>query len=201
MHPTPEQIKALQQAIDRVSPIPPELWDQAGPLFERRSYGEGEYLLRAGEVGEYSYFVWRGVVRLVYIAESGREYVKSFAVEGDFCGSFASSLAKEPCRFYIQALEGCEVLRSRFDAITRLFPTDIRWERLGRRLAEWYALLKERREAELLLDSAEERYRLFRQEYPGLEGRIAQRHIAAYLGITDVALSRIRRRLGLINPG
>jgi len=31
--------------------------------------------------------------------------------------------------------------------------------------------------------------------YPGLEQRIAQKHIAAYLGITPVFLSMLRKRL------
>jgi CRP-like cAMP-binding protein len=201
MAPTQEQMQALHETINRVSPIPAGLWQAAAPLFSERLYHKDEYLLRAGEVGEWTYFVWRGVLRLFYITNDGREYVKSFGAEGDFCGSLASSLSGQPNRFHIQALEECQVVRARFADITRLFPTDIRWERLGRRLAEGYALLKEKREAELLLDTAEDRYRRFGSEYPGLEGRIAQRHIAAYLGITDVALSRIRRRMGLVNPG
>ena len=35
---------------------------------------------------------------------------------------------------------------------------------------------------------------LFRQQYPGLEASIAQHHVASYLGITPVSLSRLRGR-------
>lgn len=46
----------------------------------------------------------------------------------------------------------------------------------------------------LYLDiNAETRYRNFLSKYPGLENRINQYHIASYLGITPVALSRIRK--------
>jgi hypothetical protein len=33
--------------------------------------------------------------------------------------------------------------------------------------------------------------------HPGLAERINQYHIASYLGITDVALSRIRKNIGM----
>lgn len=54
---------------------------------------------------------------------------------------------------------------------------------------------KEARERELLILNAVERYRVFLREYPDLEKRIKQHMIASYLGITPVALSRIRKEI------
>ena len=68
----------------------------------------------------------------------------------------------------------------------------LRWERLGRLLTEQLYIKKEQREAEFLLDDAPTRYRNFQKQYPGLEDRLPQYHVASYLGITPVALSRIR---------
>ena len=45
-----------------------------------------------------------------------------------------------------------------------------------------------------LLD-AEKRYLIFRQEFPGLEMKIPQYHIASYLGISPTQLSRVRNSL------
>jgi len=45
-----------------------------------------------------------------------------------------------------------------------------------------------------LLD-AEKRYLILQKEYPGIELKIPQYHIAAYLGISPTQLSRIRRDL------
>jgi CRP-like cAMP-binding protein len=60
---------------------------------------------------------------------------------------------------------------------------------------------KEKREREFLLFDAEARYQSFLKSYPGLEKRVKQHQIASYLGITNVSLSRIRRKMGLINIG
>ena len=57
------------------------------------------------------------------------------------------------------------------------------------------AMKKERREYEFLCLSAEDRYRLIREREPTMLGRVTQNDIARYLGITPVALSRIKSRL------
>jgi len=51
----------------------------------------------------------------------------------------------------------------------------------------------------LLLDDAPTRYLNFLAEYPALEPRLKQYHIASYLGITPVTLSRIRANLNVKN--
>ena len=53
---------------------------------------------------------------------------------------------------------------------------------------------KERREREFLTESAEERYRMLLERSPALFDKVTQKDIARYLGITPVALSRIRKR-------
>ena len=53
---------------------------------------------------------------------------------------------------------------------------------------------KEQREYEFLQLSAEERYRLVCEQFPSLVQHIPQHQIASYIGITPVALSRIRGR-------
>ena len=57
-----------------------------------------------------------------------------------------------------------------------------------------FAMKKERREKEFLTESAETRYRMLVDQSPGLLDKVRQKDIARYLGITPVALSRIRAR-------
>jgi CRP-like cAMP-binding protein len=54
---------------------------------------------------------------------------------------------------------------------------------------------KEKREREFLSEDATARYLSFKQNNPGLEEKVSQYHVASYLGITPVALSRIRKNL------
>ena len=56
---------------------------------------------------------------------------------------------------------------------------------------------KMQREHSFLHASAHERYALLLTTRPDWAARIPLRHLASYLGITDVSLSRIRSRMGL----
>lgn len=39
------------------------------------------------------------------------------------------------------------------------------------------------------------RYQWFRKQYPGLENKITGKHLASFMGMTPVTLSRLRRKL------
>lgn len=56
---------------------------------------------------------------------------------------------------------------------------------------------KEKRDAGFLLLNAKQRYQQFLHEFGHDSDRIPLRHVAMYIGVTDVTLSRIRREMGL----
>lgn len=158
--------------------------------FEARAH-----LHEAGEVVRNAYFICAGLVRFYYVTQDGREHNKSFAAEGQFAGALQSSGRPEPVRYFIQALEPTRTLTISLEGLDHLYAHSLVWANVGRLLMESLAVRKARREGAFLLDSAEERYRCFMEEQPALAQRLPLYHIASYLGVTDVGLSRIRRRL------
>ena len=54
---------------------------------------------------------------------------------------------------------------------------------------------KERHDIRMVTEDATANYLTFRKELPGLEDLVPQYHIASYLGVTPVQLSRIRAKL------
>ncbi len=57
---------------------------------------------------------------------------------------------------------------------------------------------KMQREQEFLQLSARQRYARLLEQHPQWAERIALKHLASYLGVTDVSLSRLRSEMGLI---
>ena len=51
------------------------------------------------------------------------------------------------------------------------------------------------RENGFLVENATERYLHFKKQFPELYGKLPQKHIATYLGITPESLSRIKRAM------
>jgi CRP-like cAMP-binding protein len=199
----PPQYISLKSVIERLVAPPADQWPGFQALFQTRSLGKGEFFIRAGQPSGSLAFINAGLLRFFYETGDGKEFNKSFSRENDFAGAYSAYLTRSPSRFGIQALENSHLLVAKFDAIVGLFDRHACWQRLGRLLAEQLYIRKEQREAEFLLDDALTRYRNFQAQYPGLESRVTQYHVASYLGITPVALSRIRKKSspGEINPG
>ncbi|MBO9606206.1 MAG: Crp/Fnr family transcriptional regulator [Paenibacillaceae bacterium] len=175
--------------------IPPEEWRAFAAMTERRKVPKLHHFVEAGERTETVGFCIGGLFRLYYATPDGAEFNKSFCLPGEFVASYGALLQDVPSYFSIQALTDSELVVFRYREYRTLYDRHPCWERFGRLIAEQLFVSKETRERELLLLSAEARYRLFLERYGPLASAIPQYHIASYLGITPVALSRIRRRL------
>jgi len=156
---------------------------------------KGEYFLMAGDVPEYIGFVRSGLLRLFHIDMDGAEVNKHFCVENTLAISYSAFLLREESKFFIQALEDTRLLAIDHQTYLYLLDSHICWQIVARKLAEMLFILKEKREWELLLNNAQERYIQFLRDYPDLERRLSQYHIASYVGITPESLSRIRASL------
>jgi len=116
-------------------------------------------------------------------------------VENTCAISYAAFVQREESKLYIQALEDTELLVIDYKIYRKLLDSHVCWQEAAKKLAELIFILKEKREAGLLLHDARERYLQFLGDYPNLENRISQYHIASYLGIAPESLSRIRANL------
>lgn len=187
----------FKEFVGRLAVVPEEEWDIfSGQLTERR-FNQDQLLFQAGEPVTDFFFITKGLVRYYYLTQEGKEFNKAFAAENEFVGSLSAMVPGTPCRYSVQALEETAVLAIPVRTILASYERHPAWERVGRRHAEIVAVRKEIREGEFLLDSAETRYRRLLSDAPTLVDRVRQYHLASYLGITDVALSRIRNRIGL----
>lgn len=185
------QLKRLVSTLN----LSPSQLDAIRPFLRVQSYDVGEHFVRAGEHTKTVGLIMQGVFRFYYITYAGDDVTKSFCAEGEFVGVYSSLILNETATFSIEALEPSIVLTFPFADFARLSETDLAWLNVRLRMVEQLYLKKQRREQELLLYDAQTRYLKFLEEYPQLEKRVKQYHIASYLGITPVSLSRIRSKL------
>ncbi|MDF2838078.1 MAG: transcriptional crp fnr family protein [Paenibacillus sp.] len=170
-------------------------WDWFRSRTKRMQINPNSYLIRSGELVEYAYFFRAGLFRLFYLLEDGKEYTKSFSIGPDFVTSYAAMISGTPSAIWVQAMEEAVVIEIPYALLEELASRHHSWERAMRKSVEQLYLKKEERERQLLYLSAEERLQAFREQYPGLDGRIPQYLVASYLGINPVSLSRIVGRI------
>jgi CRP-like cAMP-binding protein len=185
----------LQALLLSIAPIPEQEWQWLQARLKERLFAPGDVLFSQGGTDAGIHYLLYGLVRYFYLTENGLERNHTFATEGNLTGCLSTFAGAGPCNFTVESIEptrSLEIPSAVFLALDDRHPC---WLRLKLKLAQHVALRKEAREAGFLLDSAETRYRRFLADYAKLADRIPLYHIASWLGITPVALSRIRRRL------
>jgi CRP-like cAMP-binding protein len=186
------QRNQLRISLNRITEIPEEEFLYIVQQLEHRELEKGQHVIRDGEECRHLYYCEQGVFRMYFTTKDGAEINKSFFTENMFFTSYSAMILGIPSFYSIQALVPAKVAIFTKQTFERLYSRHRCWETLGRKLAEGLYIKKELKERQLMQLSAEERYRLFLQEHPGLNKRINQYHIASYLGISPVSLSRIR---------
>lgn len=111
-----------------------------------------------------------------------------FAPEGWIIGDLEASGFGSATRLAIEALEDSEIeVRAMGDLAANGEDAESQLKLMHRR-----AGALQRRVLMMMSTSALERYEDFLSTYPQLSGRISQKLIASYLGITPQALSKLR---------
>ncbi|MDK1286454.1 Crp/Fnr family transcriptional regulator [Pseudoalteromonas umbrosa] len=155
---------------------------------------KGQQVFAQGELCDYVYLVKSGLLKAFYITAEGKETIKSFIQAGTIIGSLNAAHCNVPSTFSLEALASCELIQVPFNELLALSKKSISISQEFIQILLSLSLKKERREYELLTLSASERYKNLCYDQPELVKMLTQNDIAKYLGITPVALSRIKHQ-------
>ncbi len=165
------------------------------PLFQPRTHKKGEVLLNQGEVWSKAFFIERGIIRMHIIGREGKDFNKSFYAEGTMVFPITQEMEEQPSPFNISALEHSVVWHAHISDLRTGLESQGLWEPLRAELLGRLLSQKLQREYDLLTLDGKARYQKFCENKPELAARLPLAHLASYLGLTDVSLSRIRRQL------
>jgi CRP-like cAMP-binding protein len=192
--PQPEELEMVRRNYAQYMPVPDEMWAVMSGVLVPQEVAKGDYWLEAGQVCNWVGFIIKGLTKTSYIRD-GQDVVADFANASMFVTEYASFVSQRPSKMSIQALEDCRVLGMSYASLQQLYSLGPNAERMGRLIAEWLYVAFLERVMSLQVESPEERYHLFTEQYPQLMQRIPLYMIASYLGITPESLSRIRARI------
>ena len=146
-----------------------------------------------GEQPETLPFLAEGVLRCYVVDENGRDITDCFVSRpGDAaigCGGLSA-----PSVVNIEAITDCQLM---FVPLAQLLPLMDHPQMLRAYTCHLCRALYRHWEIKMLLYqcSAMERYQWFLDHYPGLEQVVSGKHVASFIGITPVTLSRLRHQL------
>lgn len=185
----------LRITLSRLGELTESQWRRLASIFQVRQAQRREHILLPGARVQELLFICKGLTRFYCLSEDGTESNLSFVIENEFTCPLSAVSLNLPVVYGIQTLEPTTYLAARYTDFFALFDQESAFDRLGRRLTELSLASKELRTRSLLQKQAKERYLDFVGQRPELARRVPQYHIASYLGITDVSLSRLNRGL------
>jgi CRP/FNR family transcriptional regulator len=162
-------------------------------LGKERKLKRNEVLLAEGEISRYKVFVLNGLLKTYKLSINGEETIFSFFKEKTWTSLDVESYHMQlPSSFHIAAIEPSKLLiwsKRDFDYLLSELP-----------ILKGYAdvsgaqkvYLNKQRLITALTSSPEEKYNLFKRDYPELLLRIPLHLVAAYLGISVKTLTRVR---------
>jgi len=190
-----QYINQVKDAIQRLSPLPEKDGSKLVNLFQLSEYHKQAHIVQPTEEDSRLFFICSGLVRYYYLDEKGGEWNKAFLTEDTLSASFSKDFLGDRSPYGIQALESTVLLTANYLEFEALFESSPMIERLGRKFIEQILISKMQRERSFLQSDTKVRYLDFLSHFPDVAQRLSQYHIASYLGVSEVSLSRIRSQL------
>ncbi|WP_229599958.1 Crp/Fnr family transcriptional regulator [Runella sp. SP2] len=181
----------LDPLLDKIYLLPAPSRLSLKKYIREVSYPKGHILLRADKVETDIYFIKKGIVR-AYAQTPDNEITFWFGQEGDTIISMKSYVENQKGYEDVELLDNCDLYQLKIHDLQQLFGQDIHLANWGRKFAEQELIKTEERLISRQFRTASQRYNELLQTNPALLQRVQLGHIASYLGITQVSLSRIR---------
>lgn len=168
-----------------------EALDALSAIITLRQYPRHTHLLEIGQIDRQLHFIAKGAGRVYYLRD-GMDVTDYFALDNQFLGAIESLFTRQPSHKGIELLEDSEVYSIPYDEFEKLCAQFHEIEHIGRMMAIFGFLQGQKRVESIRFLSAAERYAELEKELPGISNRVPLKHIASFLGTTQVSLSRIR---------
>lgn len=179
--------------LEQVCPISEESLEAVRPKLKVQYFPKNHILIREGDICNRLYFIDKGLARIFYY-KNNKEITDWFGTEHTFISSIVGFFAQKPSPHIVEILEDSRLISIDSQELNKLYNQYHDLEKAGRLLAIDTVLRLQARIDAIHFESAKQRYEKLLQQHPTLLNRVSLGHIASYLGITQVTLSRIRSK-------
>ncbi|WP_420552785.1 Crp/Fnr family transcriptional regulator [Tenacibaculum aiptasiae] len=168
-------------------------FEEFNRLMFSKSFSKDHKLVDLNQTPTNFYILKSGVVRSFLVDEKGKEYTKTIFVPITTTGNLGALITNTPSNLIYECLTDCEVLECNYQSFYNL---SLKYHDLSifhYKVLEHIYMREEAKILELSILDASQRYEKLKKRLPNIDNLINQYHIASYLNITPVQLSRIKK--------
>jgi len=195
-------MQTLRDFIEKQVDISDETWELLNASIQVHHYKKGDIIYFKDNIWTDFIYINSGMIRSYIINEEGKDFTRQFHfntkesnIGNVFATDLSSLLKQTPSHRGFEALEDSEVLIFSKENLNKLFKSSMKWGEIGRIVTEMSYISIDTYYLNLLTKSTKDRYSLLRKDMRELIENVPQYHVATYLGVTPVTLSRIKKEL------
>ena len=192
---TDEDRRRVIEIARALAPVDTTAFSALWPAMKARTLAPQEALLDVGDEPPMECFVLQGILRSWLGDAEGRAVTLDFYMGPCVMTPAIARTKAGRSRIHCEALTPARVVMFTAESLSHLMVKDAAIARWGDAVLTQELIRRVDRELALATQPAKERLLALRADKPGLEDAVAQHHLASYLGITPVSLSRLRGQL------
>lgn len=185
----------IQEFIQKIGKLSKESENEFLSLLEIKKFKKGSVIAKKGEIPKSFYMLKSGIARSFFVDENNKQYTRTLFRPIASVGAFSALILNKPSRLTYDCLTDCEMYEGDFQAFKKLCNKNSDIANMYARGLEGVFIRMERRIYDLSVLDAKQRYIDLKIRIPNIDNLIPQYHIASYLNISPVQLSRIRKDL------
>lgn len=162
-------------------------------LTKEKKFFKNHTLVNLGDTPINFYILKSGIVRAYIIDEKGKEHTRTIYTAISTTGNLGALIKKSPSNLIYECLTDCDVLECNYIDFCNLSAKHHDLSIFHYKVVENIYIREEEKILDLSMLDSTQRYEKLKKKTPGIDNIINQYHIASYLNITPVQLSRIRK--------
>lgn len=188
-------MNVLEDFITRISGVDNTSTKKFVDLATIVQFKKNDVVVKEGDIQTNFYVLRSGIMKSYYFDKNGKNYIRNFFTKMSTTGDVGALLTGKPAKLYYDCFTDCELYAVNYKEFMKLVNEDHQFSKMFGSMLSKIILIFESKIYDLSVLNATERYLKLRQELPDIEKLVPQYHIASYLNITPVQLSRIRKEL------
>ena len=192
----------LKTFVERYVAFDDTEWATLKNRLETVQYKKGEMIHGTHDIWQELYYIKSGLIRSYIISDTGKEATRQLhfnnthaSILNLFVVDYASLSHQTPSLIGFEVLQDCELIKVSRETIDMIHHRSHKWERLSRMFLESAYMKSTEFYQQIITRSAKENYKDLRENMSHMIELVPQYHLATYIGITPVTLSRIKQEL------
>ncbi|CAM1357859.1 conserved hypothetical protein [Tenacibaculum sediminilitoris] len=172
-----------------------EAYERIFEILNMKKFPKNHELVSLGQNPTNFYILKTGIIISYHIDSKGKEHTKTIYTPVITSGNLGALIKKEPSKLIYKCLTDCEVLECNYH---KFYELSLEYQEISifhYKVLQNIYIREESKILDLQMLDATQRYEKLQEKLPGIDNLINQYHIASYLNITPVQLSRIRKNL------